>query len=451
MKRNTFFLLFIGLIQILAASGQSWNYIDIGSQVNAELSESDESLESGEYYDEYSLEASRGDLLIIQIYSDYIDPYMILETPDGETIDIDDSFGSTNPFYIVSAASTGIYNLVATSYSPGETGDYTVEVTDISNANRIEIPPSGFIDSGRLDESDFRLPDGRFADISILPVEQAMEYDISLSSNHLDTVLSVTMPGGTSYENDDFQQQGGRPTDSFLSLTAPAQGNAVILSTSYSASSGLYYIEISEPRLSPAAGRFFGILQSPSQEHSFGEALLESGLSAGPDIIIAENNSRGLISAVEALSSTATRSDNIVIAVNNRYESGRIGNTQIRDLELALSDFPGRVLFFFDGPNMQTAAQELAQRRNDLYSVIFSDISNSNYEHTYGYMAQTFSEALSADHDRNNDGYISFREFIGGMNASFYSLDWDTFQGRQALRVDSAGLTTEDFLFPVVD
>ena len=90
----------------------------------------DEQLTSGEYYDTYSFPVQAGQTIIVDLVSDEVDPYIILKAPDDEQYENDDYEGSTTHSRVVETATvSGNWDILVTTYEPGETGAYLVHVT----------------------------------------------------------------------------------------------------------------------------------------------------------------------------------------------------------------------------------------------------------------------------------------------------------------------------------
>lgn len=93
------------------------------------LTSDDETLDSGEYADLYSLEVQAGEFIVVDLRSADFDPYLIVHAPEGEQLDNDDHEGDASRSLIsFAAASAGTVDIIATSYKPGETGTYDVRI-----------------------------------------------------------------------------------------------------------------------------------------------------------------------------------------------------------------------------------------------------------------------------------------------------------------------------------
>ncbi len=75
------------------------------------------------------IEFTAGVTYIIEMKSDDVDPYLILEDANGSQLAADDNSGGfPNAKIVFRATETGSYRIIATTYGPGETGGYTLIV-----------------------------------------------------------------------------------------------------------------------------------------------------------------------------------------------------------------------------------------------------------------------------------------------------------------------------------
>ena len=132
------------LVAVLAVAGCSSAPSDPVSATGS-LEAGDASLASGEFYDEYPLMAREGQWITVTVTTDRFDPYLIVRSPSQEQSEIDDAGGDAGTTRMsVRAGESGRWEVLVTSYAPGETGDYTVtyHVTDSAPAEAV-APGSG--------------------------------------------------------------------------------------------------------------------------------------------------------------------------------------------------------------------------------------------------------------------------------------------------------------------
>lgn len=105
-----------------------------GQTVSGVLANGDHTLTSGEYYDEWTIQAQAGQSLTINMNSDQFDTYIIVVHPSAapgqqaQQTENDDFGTGTNSQVSLVCPVTGEYRILATSYAPGNTGTYTLSV-----------------------------------------------------------------------------------------------------------------------------------------------------------------------------------------------------------------------------------------------------------------------------------------------------------------------------------
>jgi hypothetical protein len=99
-----------------------------GQTLWGRLDPADRRLDSGEFYEEFTVEVWPGQRLSIHLDSDDFDPYLIVIDPSGHQFDDDDSGSGLNSSLDVSVSSGGTLRILATSYSEGEMGAYALRV-----------------------------------------------------------------------------------------------------------------------------------------------------------------------------------------------------------------------------------------------------------------------------------------------------------------------------------
>jgi hypothetical protein len=117
-----------------AAPGQA----GIGLQTGGELRRGDEQLDSGEFADSYTFTGRRGERVAITLSSSDFDTYAILIPPSGRQQDNDDNGdgASTDSRIETALAEDGEYRVIVTSYRPGETGSYRLDISPSAGTPR---------------------------------------------------------------------------------------------------------------------------------------------------------------------------------------------------------------------------------------------------------------------------------------------------------------------------
>jgi hypothetical protein len=103
---------------------------EVALQESGALQRGDEQLESGEFVDNYRFHGRRGQRVSIELSSSEFDTYAILIPPSGRQQDNDDNGAgdSTDSRIETALAEDGEYRVLVTSYRPGETGAYRLDI-----------------------------------------------------------------------------------------------------------------------------------------------------------------------------------------------------------------------------------------------------------------------------------------------------------------------------------
>ena len=108
------------------------------------LMSGDKTLESGEFVDYYSFFGRQGQSVVVDLTSSSFDPYLLLVMPDGNQLDNDDWEGDRTRSRIeTTLPANGMYRVGATTYQPGESGSYRVQIGGSGMSAQPEAPESG--------------------------------------------------------------------------------------------------------------------------------------------------------------------------------------------------------------------------------------------------------------------------------------------------------------------
>ena len=112
---------------------------------SGELRSGDDTLDSGEYFDVYTVDVEVGDVVSADLSSEDFDPYLILESGDELQVDNDDCTTGdlTRSCAAITAVESGTVRVLVTSFEPGETGDYTLEIETEGGETRPARPGPG--------------------------------------------------------------------------------------------------------------------------------------------------------------------------------------------------------------------------------------------------------------------------------------------------------------------
>ena len=131
-------------VAVLAGCGPAGPVTEFGA-----LEDGDPTLTSGEWYDGYAVTAREGQWISVVVTADGFDPYLILQSPGEGQSEVDDSDAgdTTTTRLAVRADASGRWEVVVTSYAPGESGRYTVTygVSDERPTDGEAAPPGGTI------------------------------------------------------------------------------------------------------------------------------------------------------------------------------------------------------------------------------------------------------------------------------------------------------------------
>lgn len=116
------------LAEIASGQPSSGGALAVGETVAGSLAAGDETLDSGEYVDTWRFTGRRGQRVSVELTSSAFDAYTMLRTPSGEQFDNDDGEDGTDSRQQLVLPEDGEYEVLVTSYRPGETGTYRFSV-----------------------------------------------------------------------------------------------------------------------------------------------------------------------------------------------------------------------------------------------------------------------------------------------------------------------------------
>lgn len=247
-----------GHLRVLVTSfrpGESGDYqvtIEVGSAASAghELAAGDLQLQTGEWYDEHTIRLAAGDTRRIVLRSAAFDPYLIALGPGEARQENDDCPGGTPEVSCLElvAEEAGDWRILATSYSAGESGAYTLDLGDAAGEEGDEPFQTH---TGRLDVGDATLPAGEFADVyTATGTGQSLVVD--LRSSDFDPYLVVESEEGERFDNDDYE---GALDRSLLVLPTQAGARYTVTVTSFAAGeTGGYRLDLRHEGAVAASG-----------------------------------------------------------------------------------------------------------------------------------------------------------------------------------------------------
>lgn len=235
----------------------------IGGSVSGRLESGDSTLTSGEYVDVLTFEGRAGQQVTIDMTSRQFDAYVMLRGPSGFAEENDDrpGGGTTDAQVSVRLPASGTYRIQATSYQPGETGDYRITLSEgqaaFAGSEGGGAVRLGESNSGRLSTGDTQIATGEYVDGWTLTGRPGTRYAVRLNSTAFDPYLMVR---GANLSEDNDDEPGGRGSrNSMLEFVMPADGEAMIIATSYQpGETGAYALTVTET----GGGSSGGALQS---------------------------------------------------------------------------------------------------------------------------------------------------------------------------------------------
>lgn len=234
---------------IAAAAGASTGTTAGAPQaIEGALAAGDAQLSSGEYSDEHRFTWPVGTAVHLEARSTEFDTYLILRAPSGQQRDNDDQApGVLNAAMDFVVQEAGEHRVLVTSYRPGETGRYQLEVRAGSasggaGSTGAATPPvaaatgtgtaatAGGPIRGTLARGDAQLSSGELVDTHRATFAPGAPVSIRVESSQFDTYLIVRSPSGRQQDNDDI-----RPgvLNSGIDIPAAEAGEYQILVTSY--------------------------------------------------------------------------------------------------------------------------------------------------------------------------------------------------------------------------
>jgi hypothetical protein len=242
--------------QAATPAAQGGGSLIAGRPVRGQLARGDETLQSGEYTDEFTFPVRRGQTYELTLSSSAFDPYLLVRGPGGLSEDNDDdpaARGSHDSRVRFTAPADGQVEVSATSYEPGETGAYTLALNGAAarsaaspaaaNASDGAIRVGQSLD-GRLGAGDRQLDSGEYINSYVLRGRRGQTLDLRLTSTAFDPYVAIDGPGDFSaFNDDDPTVTDGR--NSRLVVTLPADGDYRITATSYaSGEQGTYRLAV---------------------------------------------------------------------------------------------------------------------------------------------------------------------------------------------------------------
>ncbi len=236
--------------------------------VSGQLLPGDVQLETGEFFDLEQVQLQAGQSLTVDLRSTEFDTYLTVIAPRGAVTQNDDYEGSKDHSRIeLVADESGLWGMGSTSYQPGESGTYQLEVA-ITSPTAAGTGGEEAVErhTGRLETGDATLPTGEFVDSFEFEGREGEFVVVDLRSTAFDPWLEVRPPEGDTFVNDDHE---GDSTRSLLALTLPRTGTYTAFVTTY--------------RAGDAGGYDLAIQRSAAEAPPTGDVVQERGSLAEGD------------------------------------------------------------------------------------------------------------------------------------------------------------------------
>jgi hypothetical protein len=208
-----------------------------------ELATGDQTLTSGEFSDSYTFDVQPGQWVEVALTSSTFDPYVILKPPscadvqgtcDRQT-DNDDFLPGGGSFLWERADEAGRWEVLVTSFQPGETGAYELAYRVADAGQQPEtagvLLGAGRTERGRLESNDPTLSSGELNDSYGFVGRAGERVTFDLRSSEFDPYLILQMPDDhPQADNDDWE---GAQDHARIETTLPADGQYRVLVTTF--------------------------------------------------------------------------------------------------------------------------------------------------------------------------------------------------------------------------
>jgi hypothetical protein len=158
----------------------------------------------------FSCDFEKGKTYQVRLESEDFDGYLYLLSPNGQVLaEDDDGAGEPNALLLWTAAETGTYRVLVTSYKPGVTGAFRLSITAVAPDVVLPVRLKNHVVriTGQL-TSTAPVFDGKPSRAYSIKFEAGKTYQIDLVSTEFDAFLYLLGEGGKELSRDD--DSGGR-------------------------------------------------------------------------------------------------------------------------------------------------------------------------------------------------------------------------------------------------
>lgn len=219
-----------------------------GRAATGTISASDPKMADGTNYDEWSFTAKGHHRYRIAMSAESFDAYLSIGRGQGsgyvQIASDDDGGGGTNALLTFLAPADGDFTVRANTVREGETGDYTLTLTDLGEpapVRPVAIAP-GQVVSGSITLEDPISADGKPTDYYKFNARAGRKYAVTMLSQAFDAVVDVGRGNNGGFERFRTNDDGGGGTNARLEWVPSAAGEVWIAAHTLNADTGRYTI-----------------------------------------------------------------------------------------------------------------------------------------------------------------------------------------------------------------
>ncbi len=214
----------LGIVVAVAVSSTAQASVILNTTGNLRFTDAKDV--QGKHFHLHSVMLHAGKKYTFDMNSMHFDTFLRLKSPSGIVVAANDDSGpALNAKITFTAPATGMYRIVATSFSPAATGSYQLRV------NEFVVPGSVVVMNV---QGDLRFSDpsvaGKHQKVYNVMLHAGRSYVIKMHSAHFDTFVKLKRGMIVVAQNDD----GGPGRDSRIFFTPMTTGMFQIVATSFS-------------------------------------------------------------------------------------------------------------------------------------------------------------------------------------------------------------------------
>ncbi len=215
---------------LLAGPALAQGTVSFGQAVQGELSAAGPTLDDGSHYHLWRFQGTAGQRVVVMLRSEAFDAFLTVGADVGDGCEAcetdDDGAGGTDARVRTTLPHTGTYEIRAGSYSAGQTGAYTLTLSEWAVARPRGEIRAGQTVTGELDASDAARDGNAVHELWTYRGRPGERIRITLRSDEIDAYLGWGRLVGERWEeldaDDDGADEGG--TDSRLDVVLGDDG-----------------------------------------------------------------------------------------------------------------------------------------------------------------------------------------------------------------------------------